>query len=451
MRIVAPLYGASMSKTPHLLLLDASGFAYRAFHSANPVYRERDGQPIGACLAFMALVWRMLGTAQADPPTHGAAVFDAPGKTFRHRLAPDYKANRPQARNEELSGQMVYMRHAAETLGFRVVEAPDVEADDTIATLATRARKAGMRTTVVSSDKDFGQIVEDGWIEIYDPLQKRRMLAADIEAKMGVPPALVPHLQALWGDAVDNIIGVDGVGRDKAARLVRRWGDVEGVLANAKEVRWAPVRNQLVKKAVQDRVRLNLKLATLRRNVKLPVEPADLVLEPVMKSHLIEILRVLGAPHYMEAIFALDPQIARPVPAVTLPVSESWWLEELSHPGQAVPETPQCGYYHHRLVHGGPWVGARIWREPQIDPETGKSTGMELLRCEVAGKPRDPAALWVVIARRPIKKSEYDFRTADAAHAKKWRPDAPAAQPHRAIDLTKQPAPTNPRLKRKSP
>ena len=89
---------------------------------------------------------------------------------------------------------------------------------------AERAKAAGMRTTIVSSDKDFGQMVEDGCIEIYDPLKRQRLRAADIEAKMGVPPKMVPHLQALWGDAVDNIIGVDGVGRDKASRLVRRFG-----------------------------------------------------------------------------------------------------------------------------------------------------------------------------------------------------------------------------------
>jgi len=431
------------SNTPHLLLLDASGFAYRAFHATNPVYRAKDGEPIGAVLGFMGMSWRLLGAAEADKPTHGAAVFDAPGKNFRHTLAPDYKANRPVARNVELSGQLQYMRHAAETLGLHPVEATGFEADDVIATLATQAKAAGMRTTIVSSDKDFGQLVEDGWIEIFDPLQKRRMLAADIEAKMGVPPAMVPHVQALWGDTVDNIIGVDGVGRDKAARLVRRWGGVEAVLASAKEVRWIPVRDQLLKKPVAERVRLNLKLTTLRRNVKLAAAPTDLVLEPIMRSHLTEIMRALGAPHYMEAIFALDPQMARVVEHVA--DSEGWWREELAHPGQALPEMPQSGYFQRKLVRGGPFVPARIWREPHIDAETGQPSGMDVLRCEVGGKVRDPFAEWTRLSMTPIKKSDFEFGKADAAHAKKWRPDSPAANPGKPIDLLSQPKPTNPR------
>lgn len=435
---------------PHLILVDASGFAYRAFHVAAPVYRPKDGQPIGAVLAYMAMMWRFQGATQADPPTHGAAVFDPPGKTFRSKLDPQYKANRPAARAVELVDQLHVMRHASETLGLTPIEAPGFEADDLIATMAIRAKKAGMRVTIVSSDKDFGQMVEDGVIEIYDPLQRRRLLAADIEAKMGVQPGLVAHLQALWGDAVDNIPGVQGVGQDKAARLIRRFGNVEGVLAGAREVRWPGIRLQLLKKAVQERVRLNLKLTTLRRNIKFDVTPESLALQPVLKSHLEEILRVLGAPHYMEAIFALDPKMARAVPAQAPKEALAWWTEELAHPGQPVPQEPQCGYFRHRLVHGGPWVGVRIWREPQLDPETGQPTGLELLRCNVGGKPRDPAALWVVVATKPIKLSEYEFKGAEAEHARKWNPTHPSANPSKRIVLSEHPAPTNPRLRRKS-
>lgn len=432
-----------MSERPHLIAVDGSGYVHRAFHVANPVFREKDGQPIGATLAFMAMLWRLVGMAQTDKPTHGVVVFDAPGKNFRHKLDPGYKSNRPAARRVELADQIPLMKHAAETLGFKVMEVPGVEADDTLATLAVRAKKAGMRTTLVSADKDLTQLIEDGWIEIYDTYQRKRLLAADAEAKMGVPPPMVPHLLALWGDAVDNIIGVDGVGRDKAARLVRRYGDVEAVLAAAKEIRWAPVRLQLLKKPVQERVRLNLKLATLRRNVKLPAEPADLGLEPIMRSHLTEILRVLGAPHHMEAIFALDPQTARTVPTQADP--EAWWREELSHPGQTAPEAPQAGYYWRRMVNGGPLVPAMIWRVPEIDPETGKATGMDVVRCDTGGKAMDPFAMWPSLSGRPIKKSEYEFMTAKAAHARTWRPDAPEANPRQPISLLSQPKPHNPR------
>lgn len=433
----------------HFLLVDGSGFVHRAWHSGNPHYRPVDGQPIGACLAFLGMIWNLLGTAQADRPTHGVCIFDAPGKHFRHRLDPAYKANRPhEARSLELEDQIPLMQHSAESLGIRPVQIKGWEGDDALASFAVAAKKAGIRTTLVTADKDLSALVEDGVIEIYDTYHRKRLREADVETKMGVPPAQIPHLLALEGDTVDNIPGVPGVGRDKAARLVRRYGSVEGVLANAKEVRWPAIRHQLVKKAVQDRIRLNLKLTTLRRNIKLPVSPQDLVLEPVMKSHLKEILRVLGASHHMEAIFAMDPQIARPVPALAPGEAPlGWWSEEILHPGQRVPETPQCGFYMRKLVKGGPFVPAAIWREPQTDPITGEPTGMELLRCTVAGQPRDPLAEWVRLSMTPIKQADYEFEGAAAAYAKKWNPDSPRANPTKPIQIDQQPASRNPRRK----
>lgn len=432
----------------HLLLVDASGFAYRAFHSANPLYRE-DGQPIGAVLAFMGMVWRMLGAAEADKPTHGAAVFDFPGKNFRHELFPAYKANRAPARSLELKDQFPFMRHAAETLGLHVVEAKGFEADDVLATLAVRATKAGMRTTIVSSDKDMGQLVIDGKVEIMDPLQKRRMLEADIVQKMGVPPPLVPHLQALWGDAVDGIPGVDGIGRQRAAALVRRFGDVESVLAHVEDIRWPQIKRLLKDRKVAAQIRLNLQLTTLRQNVRLRVTPAELTLEPIMRTHLVEILRVLEASHHMEAIFALDPQMTRVVPHVG--DSECWWREEMVARGQAVPELPQAGYYQRKMVKGGPFVPARIWREVETDGIPPRPTGMDILRCEVGEKARDPFAEWVRLSMSPIARTEFDFLKAKSAHAKKWDPTAPAANPSKPIDITQHPVSRNPRPLRKKP
>jgi 5'-3' exonuclease len=430
--------------TAHLLLIDASAIAYRAFHAANPVYRSSDGQPVGAVLKFMEISWRLLGAAEADKPTHGAAVFDCPGKTFRHRLDPQYKANRDPARKVELGDQFPFMRHAAETLGLHPVERKGFEADDVIATLAVRAKRLGMRVTIVSSDKDFGQLVEDGKIEIVDPLARRRMREADIRRKMGVPPHRVADLQALWGDAVDNIPGVPGVGKEKGAQLIRAFGDLEGVLARADECGWPQVRAQLKRHA--DRARLNMKLTTLRRDVILSVDPGDLGLAPVMKAHLVEILKALEASHYMEAIFALDPQMTRLVPHAKDP--EEWWREELAAKGQPVPETPQAGCYERKLVHGAPFVPARIWRIEEVDDD-GRLTGMDILRCDLGGKPKDPFAEWTRLAMRPISREDYDHAVADVAHLRKWQPDHPKANPTQKPDLSAQPVSRNPNPVRK--
>lgn len=436
---------------PHILLMDASGFAYRAHHAMNPVYRDTDGEPIGAVLGFMSMSWRMLGAAAEDHPTHAAAVFDFPGPTFRHKLSPLYKANRPASRHSELSAQLQIMRSAAEVLGMHPIEAEGFEADDVIATLAVRARKAGMRVTIISSDKDFGQLVEDGHIEIVDPLAKKRMRAADIEKKMGVPPKLVAHVQALAGDAVDNIIGVDGVGIERAAAMIRRFGNLEGVLANAKDCSWPSVRRLLVRPAVAEQVRLNLKLTTLKKTVKLDADPMAMPLVPVMKANLVTILKALGASHHMEAIFRLDPQASRLVAHEAKPWE--WWEKALKGGANRalLPTDPQAGFYRTTLVRGGPPVGAAIWRETELDSDS-KPTGMDVVRCEINGKPRDPFAEWVRLSMYPIPRSDFKFREAAAAYDRVYNPTSPAANPEKKIVLSEQPVSRNPRpvTKRKS-
>lgn len=431
----------------HLLLIDASGFAYRAFATAHPHYRESDGEPVGAILQFMAMVWKMLGAAQADQPTHGAAVFDAPGKNFRHKLYPAYKANRPAARAVELSKQLVVMRSAAEVLSLKPLERKGFEADDIIATLATRAARIGMRTTIVSSDKDFGQLVKDGVIEIVDPMQRRRILEADIVKKFGVPPGLVPDVQALAGDAVDGIPGVPGIGLDKAGRLIRSQGSLEAVLKNPQACPWPQARAQL-KRNVKT-AHLFKRLTTLRRDVPIRVDFDTLLMKPIMRAHLEAIVHKLGASSRIESLFALDPQMVRTVPPFDGDAFE-WWREELIAKGQKLPAVPQCGFYGRRLVQGGPLVGARIWREPEIDPLTGKETGMDLLRCEVGGKPRDPLAEWIRLSMTPMKQADYHYEIADADHAVKYRPEDPKANPRKPIDITKMPAQFPPKRKGKS-
>ena len=117
-----PLIGGSAGVADHLLLVDCSAFAYRAFYSLPAMRRQGDGEPTGAVLGFMSMIWRMLGAAQADPPTFAAAVFDAPGKNFRHRLFPAYKGNRDPARSVELEKQLPLMRPVAEVLGLHPIE-----------------------------------------------------------------------------------------------------------------------------------------------------------------------------------------------------------------------------------------------------------------------------------------------------------------------------------------
>lgn len=428
--------------TGHLLLIDASGIAFRAFATSDPVHRASDGEPIGATLRFAEITWRMLGAAEADKPTHGAAVFDIPGPNFRHKIYPAYKSNRDPARRLILDGQMPYMKHMAETMGLFPIEAEGFEADDVIATLAVMADAAGMRVTIASSDKDFGQLVVDGRREIVDPMQKRRVMAADVEKKFGVPPRLVAAFQAFAGDPVDCYPGIRGCGAKRAAELLRAYGSIAGIFKNVKRIPYPSLRHELSKPDAEKRVRQFLRLSKLCQDV--PTDPdilAKMLLGPVLKSHLQAILKAIEAPPWaMQSVFGIERSHVRLVETPERPLG--WWKKELKFPGQPLGDVPQAGFYQRRLVAGAVPVAARIWLEPDA------VTGLSHLRCEVGGQPRDPFSEWSRLSQQPITEQRYKFMIADADHAKKWRPGDPKATPGVAIDRSKQPFSTNPRRRK---
>ena len=271
-----------------------------------------------------------------NPPTP-SRLSTRPAETFRHALFPAYKANRPAARAVELEGQLAIMRSAADVLGLVPMEAPGYEADDLIATLAHRAQTRGIRSTIVSSDKDFGQLVVDGSM-IVDPMSRLRRLSSDVVGKFGVPPHLVQDVQALAGDPVDGIPGIPGVGLDKAARLVRRFGSLEGVLENINSIRWPAVRSKM--KGGEADARLYLELTTLRRDALPPGDEVDDLRDrPVMRSHILELCRALEAPAWAMAMFSGEPEFIRAVPHVA--DQFQWWDEELIASGQVLPDDPQ--------------------------------------------------------------------------------------------------------------
>lgn len=425
----------------HLLLIDASGFAHRAYHAGNPTFRS-DGLPTWAVLGFLGLMWRLLGAAQADQPTHAAAVFDAPRPTFRHKLFPAYKTNRP-ARALELAAQLPWMRTAAQAMGIKPLDLAGFEADDLIATLASDAAARGIRCSIVSSDKDFCQLVRDGAVEIVDPIQRVRLREDDIRGrKFGVEPSQVPDYQALAGDAVDNIPGIEGVGAKSAAALIRQFDTVERVVEAAQaRSHLIPAGQRVRLRSALEELVLYRRLATLDRNVPLSVGWDDLVLQPILRASIDDILRRLEATARFEQIFAVEPKMQRTVAKLDAEAALEWWHEECLVPGQPVPDEPQAGFYLGTLVRKGPLVPARIWREGEVDFVTETPTGNQILRCTVAGNPRDPVIEWQKLARRPIPQAEYEFQIADGAWAREFAPSDPKANPGQPIDLLKAPPP----------
>ena len=219
-----------MTRKPPLCLVDGSSYLYRAFH-ALPSLTSGDGQPTGAIFGVANMVRRML---EHYEPDHVAVIFDAPGKTFRHEVYADYKANRPPM-PDELRSQIESLHELIDAMGLPRLVVEGVEADDVIATLVRQARAAGREVLISSGDKDLAQLVTDG-VVLEDTMQDKRYDPAAVEEKFGVGPKLVADLLALTGDSSDNIPGVEKVGPKTAARWLKQFGDLDGVIEHADEI-----------------------------------------------------------------------------------------------------------------------------------------------------------------------------------------------------------------------
>jgi len=247
-----------------LILIDGSSYMHRAFHIHKHLSRASDGQPVGAVFGFTKLVWDL---RHRHDHTHIAVVFDGKGGSHkRFALHSAYKGNR-QERDAAFTSQHGLVRKAAGALALPCVEPPGHEADDVIATIARKGNEAGLDVTIFTNDKDFMQLLRPG-LSIFDWLKGRYLTEDDCLAKFGVAPRLVPHVQALWGDAIDNIPGVPGVGTVNGRKLINRWGGLEEALAGlaASESCGCTPQIRAAILANAEAARLSLQLATLYDN-----------------------------------------------------------------------------------------------------------------------------------------------------------------------------------------
>lgn len=244
-----------------LTLLDASGYIFRAYHALPPLSAP-DGTPVGAVYGFCSMLLKL---ADSLPPTRALAVFDAGRQTFRQEIYQDYKAHRPPP-PADLVPQFALVREAAAAFGLPVVELAGVEADDLLASYA----KGASDIIIVTSDKDMLQLLRPG-VRLYDPVKVAFLSDDDAVKKFGVPPAKVPDVQALIGDASDNVPGVPGIGVKTAAELIQAYGDLEGVLAAAASgaITQTKRRQSLMDNA--ELARVSLRLVRLKDDAPLPV------------------------------------------------------------------------------------------------------------------------------------------------------------------------------------
>jgi DNA polymerase-1 len=244
----------------HLTLIDGSGFIFRAYHALPPMNRA-DGTPVNAVYGFTTMIMKLI---EDEEPDHIAVIFDKGRKTFRNDIYADYKANRPPP-PDDLIPQFAIIRDATRALGLASVDMEGFEADDLIATYARLAREAGVKVTIVSSDKDLMQLVGPD-VSMRDPMSNRLIGPAEVEDKFGVGPDRVIDVQALAGDSTDNVPGVAGIGVKTAALLIREYGDLDTLLARAAEIKQPKRRQALLEQA--DTARMCRDLVTLRNDVE---------------------------------------------------------------------------------------------------------------------------------------------------------------------------------------
>ena len=262
---------APITQDSHLYLIDASAYIFRAYHALPPLTRASDGLPVGAVSGFCNMLWKLLEDLKGDErPTHFACVFDKSSYTFRNDLYPDYKANRDEP-PEDLRPQFPLVREAALAFSTHALEQEGYEADDLIATYARQAEAKGARVTIVSSDKDLMQLVTDK-IHMLDTMKNKQIGPDEVVDKFGVLPDKVIDVQSLAGDSVDNIPGAPGIGVKTAATLLAEYGDLDGLLARAEEIKQPKRRQTLIDHA--DQIRMSRTLVTLKDDVpvELPLE-----------------------------------------------------------------------------------------------------------------------------------------------------------------------------------
>ena len=278
------------------LLVDGYNMAFRAFYGM-PELTRADGFPTGALHGWVKTMWRL---QDQEKPDAMLVFFDLGGSQDRLLLHPEYKAQRKDT-PEPLEQQIPLIKELTKAMGLVGVELDGVESDDLVASQARALANAGHEVLIVSADKDFAQCVDDRIKILLPPptanpkLGWRVLDAAGVVEKFGVPPASIAEYLALIGDTSDNIPGINGVGPKTAEKWFTEFKSLEGIIANAAQLKPERFRETVAKEA--DKLRMNLKLTTLRTESPLPHvgpgEPAAArifaLLESLdMKSSLVE-------------------------------------------------------------------------------------------------------------------------------------------------------------------
>jgi len=337
-----------------LILVDGSGYLYRAFHALPPLTNSR-GEPTGAVLGVLNMLNKMI---KEEAPDRIAVVFDAPGRTFRDDLFDQYKAQRAPM-PDDLRSQVQPLNDTVAAMGVPLLRVPGVEADDVIGTLARQGADAGFKVLISTGDKDMAQLVGPN-VELLNTMSNTRLDRIGVKAKFDVFPEQIVDYLALVGDTSDNIPGVTSVGPKTAAKWLNQFQNLDGLIAHAADISGKVgenLRNEL------PMLELSRKLATIDTTLQLEVTPEQLsagapdvprLRELYSRMELRALLKALGpqeAPAAAAASTEIDiviaetvtpngPQVAAAVAVINTPPPRDYhkimseealeaWLEKL--------------------------------------------------------------------------------------------------------------------------
>ncbi|HEY7792992.1 MAG TPA: DNA polymerase I [Gaiellaceae bacterium] len=352
------------ARESELFLVDGNNLAYRAFFALPEELATSEGFPTNALLGFTNMLFKLLsdyrpkGVAVAwdSRPTHRHAVAEAAAVTYK-------EGRRPMP--DLLREQFPHFRPIVEAFGYQNLEFEGWEADDVIATLASRADEAGVKTTVVSTDRDAFQLTSPNVslmmtprgvadVHVYTPER--------VELRYGVRPDQVPDFIGLKGDTSDNIPGVPGIGDKTAGQLIAQYGSLEDVIAHADEL--SPARRKNITEFA-DQARASKELATMRRDLEIDCDPAQLVLEPPDRSQLREIFRRFEFRALLNRVDELEEAIPSAAPLPVAGTIVPWREGELPQPVGRVGLAIADGRFALAQEQGvtvGPWEEGLVTR-----------------------------------------------------------------------------------------
>jgi DNA polymerase-1 len=272
----------------HIYLVDGSTYIFRAYHALPPLTRKSDGFPVGAISGFCNMLDKLIrDEKEKNNLTHLLVIFDAPGKTFRNSIYPEYKANRSSP-PDDLIPQFPIIREATKAFNVPHVEMVGYEADDLIASYTKAAVSKGMKVTIVSSDKDLMQLVDDN-ASMLDTMKNRTIKENEVIDKFGVKPNKVIDVQSLAGDSVDNVPGVPGIGIKTAALLINEYDNLDKLIQNASNIKQTKRRESIIEFSEQAKV--SRELVTLKNDITLPIPIEDIQIQSIEPKKLISFLK----------------------------------------------------------------------------------------------------------------------------------------------------------------